>query len=185
MQINIVFLPRAKKGICRCLDIKSSAESPQEIKEAWPEPTWTVTPPLYRGRLWEYLPEGQFLKIFTSRSTFLQFLNEIDSWRVCPTHHYLLPFIVTFPIVVPFAMAGKQIASNLCGTGQPSVLLMESVGQDVNRHSGDGLSQLLDVWGPSWWTDSWFWLSAGGLSFSPNSFSLWSLCVGSCGFHTA
>ena len=145
----------------------------------WPESSRTVTPPLYRGRLWGYLPAGHFLKKLTSRSTFPQFLSEIDSWGECPTHHYLLPFIVTFPIAVPFTMARKQIASKLCGTGQPFVLLMGSVGQDVNRHSGDGLSQLHDVWGPSWRTGSWFWPSAGGLGFSLNSLSLWSLGVGS------
>lgn len=65
-----------------------------------------------------------------------------------------MPFIVTFPIALVVTMARKQITYKLCSIEQPFILLVGSVGQDVDSHSGDGLSQLHDVWEPRWRTGS-------------------------------
>lgn len=73
---------------------------------------------------------------------------------MCQTYNDLLPLIVTFPTALTVTMAGKQITSKLGSIEQPFILLMGSVGQDVNRHIGHGLSQLRDVWGPRWRTGS-------------------------------
>lgn len=139
----------ANKGTRRHFNIKVRAESSQEIKGAWQNLDKLSLFIHYTGAgCGSVCQQALSLKNLPVGLHFYSFLGEINSWGVCQSHYYLLPFIVIFPIALTVIMARKQITSKLCSIEQPFILLMDSLGQDVNKHSGDGLSQFYDVWGP-------------------------------------